>query len=133
MNNGIFARVQHAYRDRHGVEGYRMLSHDLFAIMRHGYVLHTPLACLMGFQCWEGAVRAAADRGDTITAREHADQGGDCWFVWFALGDLREVIRLIPFDLKSVAFSRRDVLRVWKFEEITRLSNALAFPNLASR
>lgn len=105
---------------------------DLAMCMRFGYVFATPDAILMGFRCRSDVIRAFKVGGLTVSPHL-ASEDGDTWFVWLAVGNLTGVLRYVPRPAKFVAFSRRNVVKLYRFEELTRLTNALTLANLASR
>lgn len=42
----------------------------------------------------------------------------DCWYVWVAIGDLRELLALLPYPLPFIAFHRygRTGMRIYNFK-----------------
>lgn len=122
MTRGTLEKLHAAYQQRHGESWDTRLCADIAAMMAHGYLLHTPRACLMGFRTKADSVRYSLARGDAIEPGRHAETYGDCWFVWFALGDLQTILGMIPEPLPLVAFARRDSVRVWSLERLKRIA-----------
>lgn len=113
----ILARIERIYTG----SGRAFLHGDLLSHLHAGYVFVTPQAALMGFRCRSSDVIAARDCGGNLQPWQ-AEEDGDCWFVWLAVGDIADLIRFIPRPAKFVAFSRRNVIKCYRFEEITRLA-----------
>lgn len=70
--------------------------------MRGGYVLATPHFFMLGRpvrSVW--TTRQLA----TIDLVAHPSRA-DCWYVYLAAGDLREMVKAIPYPLPFVAFHR---------------------------
>ena len=111
----ILARIEKLY---HG-SGRTFLHGDLIEHLHSGYVFITPQAALMGFRCKASDVRDAIKGGWGVKPHQ-ADEDGDCWMVWLAVGTVRDVLTMTPFPLPFVAFARRDRLRLWRFAEITK-------------
>ncbi len=113
----ILARIERLYTG----SGRVFLHGDLLSHLHGGYVFVTPETALMGFRCRSSDVIEARDSGGNVQPWQ-ADEDGDCWFVWLAVGNIGDVIRFIPRPADFVAFARRDKVRIWEFKEITRLA-----------
>lgn len=125
----ITDQVRRLYRDN-GRGG--SFPDDLQEHIARGYVFSTPEALLMGFRCRsDDVMQAIHDRARFVPSQ--ADDEGDTWFVWLAVGNLAGVLRYVPYPAKFVAFSRKNVVKLYRFKELTRLANAFTLSNLAVR
>lgn len=88
----------------------RSFYEDLALHLENGYVLSTPKAFVMG------------RRVDRQAPAEHlldparVWESGDCWWVWLASGDLRDVLGLMPFPLPWIGFERNNRPRFYRLD-----------------
>lgn len=114
----ILKHIRKLYRDN---GRYGDFDADYRAHFAHGYVFHTPTFSMMGFRCRSEDISSALQWRESVAPRSHANESGDCWFIWLAVGNLSEVLRFIPRESEFVAFARRGRVRLWRFAEITKI------------
>lgn len=88
----------HAIRLRHEDGGD--FAAELRAHLVHGYVISTPRIFLMGRPCPRFADVSDLSRSWPISEC-------DAWFVWVAVGDIRELVEAMPFFLPWIGFYRQ--------------------------
>ena len=90
-------------------------THEVEQHFIHGHVISSPEIFLMG--------RRVHHRWplDLMIETSFVAEDGDCWYVTLFAGDLREVIKAIPYELPYIAFHRGEGrIHIHKTERLLR-------------
>lgn len=74
---------------------------DLALYLRHGFVHNAPDL----FAMWRPV--CAAGSLEQIANPEHAFENPDAWYIDLAVGNLRKLARLLPYELPKICFFRK--------------------------
>jgi hypothetical protein len=74
---------------------------DLALYLRHGFVHNAPDL----FAMWRPVCASASL--EQIANAEHAFENPDAWYVDLAVGNLRKLARLLPYELPKICFFRK--------------------------
>lgn len=119
------AEIRRLYAVQPEMCGGRSFEEDVLLHVQRGYVWSSPRAFIMGrlvCSAWPWERVWDVTRADALATPEEAD----AWFLYLAVGDVREFFRVAPVQKDFVCFFRRGSPRWYRLDAIQRRCTAIS-------